>query len=252
MKFFEKVNGYQIIEQINPSYNVFKAKKGNKFFAVYISIKRNDDTIFEHDIKKIIALKNTNIRTVYDVGKINGSLYYVKQYFSEYNTIFDNIYCQGRTFNESNILQIIIQIAKALDYASQFKIIHGLLHPNKIIISNEIPYVCLANRRNYVIGRPMFASPERVMGKDFGLQSDIFSLGSISYFMATGEFPFKATPSVLLLQEIMKKEPKAITKYNPSISSKTCKVIKKMMAKSLKKRYQNYSHLLQDLQNILC
>ncbi|WP_372369849.1 protein kinase [Candidatus Uabimicrobium sp. HlEnr_7] len=257
MEMIQKIDNYQILEQLGfeEETTIFKAQKANEIFTIYISPYRGENryAAFEENAKKIIKINHCNIRKIFKVGKEKNYFYYVKNYLKEYNTLLDMIYNETRKFEQFEVINIICQVALALEYAAQFGIVHGLLHPYKVEFSNEKPFICFANSYEFpfkVVGRPVFASPECVIGKSKEVTSDIFSLGSIAYFMTTGVFPFEEKTSVLLIQAILKKKPLPIAKYNTKISVKMCKIIKKMMAKKVKKRYQHYSQIVQDLQSI--
>ena len=197
-----------------------------------------------------MTLDHKNIRKIHDVGRIDGCLYYAKEYFEDYSTIGYAVFCENRIFNETEIIELIRPVALALDYAAQFDLVHGWLTPHKVILSQNTPYICLSSpyRHGSVMGNPAFASPEHLTNQELGIQSDIFSLGSIAYFMATGRLPFRENTALGLMNAILKKKPLRVTKINSDISKKMSKVIDKMMAKKLKKRYSSYRQLVEDLE----
>ena len=58
-----------------------------------------------------------------------------------------------------------------------------------------------------VVGSPGFMSPEQTQGRDVGPPSDIFSLGAVLTFAATGEGPFGQGSTVALLYRVVSSEP---------------------------------------------
>jgi serine/threonine protein kinase len=83
--------------------------------------------------------------------------------------------------------------------------------------------------------------------RDIDGHSDCYSLGATFYYMLTGRMVFNGANA----QEVLTKHlvatlisPKV---FNPKISGRTVRIIKKMMAKNRDKRYQTMSDLVQAL-----
>src|SRR5262249_2532832 len=62
-------------------------------------------------------------------------------------------------------------------------------------------------RTGTVVGSPGFMSPEQTEGRQVGPPSDIFSLGAVLAFAATGEGPFGEGSTVALLYRVARSEP---------------------------------------------
>ncbi|SCK56211.1 Serine/threonine protein kinase [Streptomyces sp. WMMB 714] len=57
------------------------------------------------------------------------------------------------------------------------------------------------------IGSPGYMSPEQVLGEETGPASDVFSLGAVLVYAATGEAPFRGDSSAVLLYKVVHEEP---------------------------------------------
>ena len=75
-------------------------------------------------------------------------------------------------------------------------------------------------------------SPEQARGEAVDGRSDLFSLGSVLYAMATGRPPFRADTSFGVLRRITDTEPRAIREINPDIPAWLAGLIDKLLAKA--------------------
>jgi len=97
---------------------------------------------------------------------------------------------------------IAAQILQGLNYLHKTKkVIHRDIKPSNILLNSagevkisdfgvsgklEGTYDC----RNTYVGTLTYMSPERFEGKDYGSDTDLWSLGILLYELATGEFPY--------------------------------------------------------------
>ena len=102
------------------------------------------------------------------------------------------------------------------------------------------------------VGTPHYMSPEQVRGdKDVDGRADIYSLGATLYQLVTGETPYKGTtPAIVMTMHINEKltNPQDI---RPEIHDHVVNLIERMMAKSVKDRYQSCTDLLVDLRRVV-
>ena len=58
-----------------------------------------------------------------------------------------------------------------------------------------------------VVGSPGFVSPEQARGREVGPASDVFSLGAVLVYAATGEGPFGDGPTQALIYRVVHEPP---------------------------------------------
>ena len=75
-------------------------------------------------------------------------------------------------------------------------------------------------RTGLIAGTPQFMSPEQARGEPIDARSDLFSLGSVLYMMATGRRPFRAETTLGILRRIVETEPRPIGDVNPRDSDR--------------------------------
>jgi len=178
-------------------------------------------------------------------------------------------YWQDSPGNISEFLSIALQLASALHYLSQQRIIHKDIKPSNILIHPETCQVKLIDfsissllpkeqqqlvNPNVLEGTLAYISPEQTgrMNRGIDYRTDFYSLGVSLYELLTGVLPFQSNDPVELLHCHIAKEPLAPhelldTQGNPYPEA-ISQIILKLMAKNAEERYQSALGLKHDLE----
>ncbi|HEY1005185.1 MAG TPA: serine/threonine-protein kinase [Streptosporangiaceae bacterium] len=113
-----------------------------------------------------------------------------------------------------SVLALTAGLAEGLDAIHAAGVVHRDLKPSNVLLAEDGPRVIdfgiseaaeasAVAGANVLIGSPGYMSPEQVLGADVGPASDIFSLGSVLTFAATGTGPFGAGSHAALMYRLV-------------------------------------------------
>jgi len=243
---------------------VYKAKCHvlNRYVAV--KVLKDEFTTDEEFIKRFnieaqsaAGLTHPNIVSVYDVGH-EENIYYIVMELIQGKTLKEIISEEGSLPWKWSI-NIVIQIASALEAAHKNNIVHRDIKPHNIIITEDgIAKVtdfgiakAVSNSTitafGTTIGSVHYFSPEHARGGYTDAKSDLYSLGVVMYEMLTGRVPFDADTPVSIALKHMQEKPVEPMKLNPSIPFAVNQIIMKAMQKEPSLRYQSATEMLKDL-----
>jgi serine/threonine protein kinase len=106
-------------------------------------------------------------------------------------------------------------------------------------------------RTGIVAGTPHYMSPEQADGEVVDHRSDLFSLGSVIYFMCTGRPPFRAASPMAVLHRICHEPHRPVDEVNPEIPVELAEVIEKLLAKQPGDRFANATEVAARLDELL-
>jgi serine/threonine protein kinase len=112
------------------------------------------------------------------------------------------------------VLALAAGLAESLSAIHAAGVVHGDLKPSNVLLAEDGPRVIdfgisqaaeasVATGASLLIGSPGFMSPEQVLGTDISPASDIFSLGVVLTFAATGHGPFGTGSHAALMYRLV-------------------------------------------------
>src|SRR5690349_1085156 len=111
-------------------------------------------------------------------------------------------------------LALAAGLAEGLGAIHAAGVVHRDLKPSNVLLAEDGPRVIdfgiseaaeasAVAGANVLIGSPGYMSPEQVLGADIGPASDMFSLGSVLTFAATGTGPFGTGSNAALMYRLV-------------------------------------------------
>lgn len=150
-----------------------------------------------------------------------------------------------------DVVRIGVQVASGLAAAHEQGLVHRDIKPANIMLENSINRVQITDfglaraahdanltRSGIIAGTPSFMAPEQALSEAVDHRADLFSLGSVLYFAATGILPFRASTPIGVMQQVCEAKPQRIRDLNPEVPEVLETVIEKLQAAAPEHRFQ--------------
>ncbi|HZE96299.1 MAG TPA: serine/threonine-protein kinase, partial [Planctomycetota bacterium] len=198
---------------------------------------------FFQEARNLQKLHHPNIVAAYDAGITAEHKFFVMEYVD--GPSLEDVLQKKGMLKDALALEIVRQVAQALDYAWTHTIIHRDIKPQNIMLcqdrtvklcdlglSKDVTRDAALTMTGSVNCSPPFASPEQAQGlKNVDIRSDVYSLGVTLFQMLCGELPFKGNaPAQFLIQHVTKAPPDPRSK-NPKIQPWISGLILRMLDK---------------------
>src|SRR5262249_50678579 len=211
-------------------------------------------TLFEREAQLAGQLNHENIAIIYDAGHTANNIWYIAMEWLDGSTLAEELGAVN-SISIARAVNIVRQIAAALDTAHGSYIVHRDLKPSNIMLTKLADGREMVKVLDFGLGKvisssagspvsdswgtPHYASPEQFhTGLNIDRRADIYSLGIILYQMLAGDLPFQA-PSV---EEVMRLHlyatPTPVTEHRPEIPKPIEQLINQMLAKDPNDRPQ--------------
>jgi serine/threonine protein kinase len=211
---------------------------------------------FFREARLIASLNHRNIVTVYDLGQDGETVFIVMELLQGED--LSVVLQSGKHVPLEEKVRYVREVAEGLAHAHAKGIVHRDIKPRNVFITDEgevklldfgLAHIAQSNltRAGQVLGTPHYMSPEQVLGQTPDPRSDIFALGSLFYELLTGEKAFAAKNIQRVLDGIMSRDPKPLRELSPAMPEELSRIVSKMLAKSLDRRYANVPSLIRDL-----
>jgi serine/threonine protein kinase len=229
---------------------------------------------FEREARTISRLNHPNLCTLFDIGDHDGQPYLVMELIRGL-TIKQRL--TRHPFTVTEVLELGAQLADALDAAHTERIIHRDIKPANIFVTDRGQAKVLdfglakltPDRRQRVgtggafdavtresdqltrsgaaVGTVAYMSPEQARGEVLDARTDLFSLGTVLYEMATGQAAFLGQTTAVVFDSILNRPPIPPVDLNPDLPPKLQEIISNALEKDRELRYQSAADLRADL-----
>ncbi|WP_447736394.1 protein kinase domain-containing protein [Rhodanobacter soli] len=207
-------------------------------------------------------LTHPHIVTIFDVGETDDGRSYIAMERLSGETLASGVSREGFP-SLPVIIDLVGQLAAALDYAHARGVLHHDVKPENIMLADGWSYAKIsdfgiAERRGSsrdagglpaeVGGTPAYMAPERLRGERSDARSDLFSLGVVLYWLVTGKLPW---PDIGNVQQLVRKRQRSprppIRPRDPATPSILVGIVRTLLAPTAESRYQRGAEIIDDL-----
>ena len=216
----------------------------------------------QSEIHTLSTLSHDHILPILDYGEY-GMYHYLVMPYCKQGTLLKRISKEILTEEEAG--KILSQVTSALQFAHDHGIIHRDIKPSNILFVNDIDFqVYLADfgvakamtagsditQTGFLIGTPEYMAPELV-DKPESVESDIYALGILLYYMLTGRPPFRGGSPLAVISKHVHELPTPPSHINPAITSPVEQVILRALHKDPQQRFPDAKALAEAYTNAL-
>lgn len=233
------------------SAQVFAARRSGSDEVVALKILRHeyiasiDDARFEREAHFLAALSHPRILPLLEWGRVGGVPFIVTPLAND-----DSLRARldrESVLSLSETIEILAQVADALDYAHGLNVMHRDLKPENILLDG--PRVLLGDfgiaraivlssadarisSSNTSVGTLSYMAPEAMLADaPVDARCDIYALGCVAFEMLAGEPPFVAGSDLALIARHASVPPRAIHSVRPELPAAVDVVLAQALAK---------------------
>ncbi len=259
-------------------YEAEDARLGRRVALKFLSHEMAQDVQslerFQREARAASALNHPNICTVHAIEQHERQHFIVMELI-EGQTLAKMI--GGQPFEPGQILEMGIQIADALESAHARGIVHRDIKPANIFVTPRGQVKVLdfglakiagsrgpagtggdsrldtavqtdeLTVRGSAVGTVSYMSPEQARGQLTDPRTDLFSLGTVLYQMASGKLPFRGETSAVIFDAILNRDPEPVSMHGASFPPEFERLLGKALEKDRNMRYQSATDLKTDL-----
>ncbi len=212
---------------------------------------------FTREAKFLESLQHPSIVRFYSAGEEQGVAYIAMEFL--HGVDLTRHTHPRRLLPLPITLEIMARAAEGLGYAHERGIVHHDVKPGNIMYDAASNIAKVADfgisrlssvartQPGPLLGSPLYMSPEQVVGEPICGQSDLFSLGTTLYQLASGRLPFEGETDMSVMYHIAMKPHTDIASFRPDLPAPLCAIIDRALAKGLAQRYQSGHQIAHDL-----
>jgi serine/threonine protein kinase len=237
-----------------------------KTFRIGYSVKDQEMEQFRvrfmREAQSAGILTHPNIVTIHDVVEDTGDglAFIAMEYVRGTNL---KLLLQGdQPLSLQFVLDVVAQMADALDYAHSNRVIHRDIKPANILITSEnrvkitdfgIARLDSSNltQEGQLLGTPNYMAPEQIQGREVDWRADLFSLGIVLYEMFTRHKPFQGENLTVVSHRIVYDQFTPPQEYVGELPPGVDRILSRALEKEPARRYQRAREMVDELRRVV-
>ena len=217
---------------------------------------------FAREAQAAAAVLHDNVIAIYGVDQYNGVPYLVMPYIK--GESLQQRIDRSAPLPVEEILAVSIQIARGLGAAHDQGLTHRDIKPANILMPSSVARVIITDfglarsaddasltRSGVLAGTPQYMSPEQAQDEPIDSRSDLFSLGSVMYAMASGRPPFRAEGAYAVLRKITDKPHRPLSQLRHDLPKWFAATVDRLLEKDPESRFQTAQSVADYLEDCL-
>ena len=270
-QMLRKLEKYEVLDEIGHGgmATVYRARDSSldRFVALKVlhpHLQRTSEARarFTREAKSVARLRHPHILEIYDYSGEESDETYIAAELLTGPTLKDFVLKHKEVPPEVAVC-IALQLADALSEAHGKGIIHRdvkpenvLIHEDRCVKLTDFGIAHMVDTHTFtatgqILGSPGHMAPEQVEGGTCDARSDVFSLGTVLYFCATGRLPFIGRNPHHLLKLLLGGEYPDPLRLRPVVGEELAGIMNKALARAPVDRFQSAAEMAGELRAFL-
>ena len=216
---------------------------------------------FLHEARAASALLHPNICIIFDIGKQGDDPFLVMELLHG-RTLRERLL--DRDLSVNDLCRVLYDVSDALSLAHSRGIVHRDIKPANLFLVEKpggrsgtkildfgLAWMeavahrgAIAGAEATTAGTASYMSPEQARGDAFDGRSDLFSLGTVIYEIATGRPPFRAATTEATFEALLHQQVEPIRLTRPSFPRSIEAIVLKLLEKDPAQRFQSAAEVM--------
>ena len=270
-QMLRKLEKYEVLDEIGHGgmATVYRARDSSldRFVALKVlhpHLQRTSEARarFTREAKSVAKLRHPHILEIYDYSGEASAETYIAAELLTGPTVKDFV-LEHKEVPPEIAACVCVQLADALGEAHAKGVIHRdvkpenvLIHEDRCVKLTDFGIAHMVDTHTFtatgqILGSPGHMAPEQVEGGTCDVRSDVFSLGTVLYFCATGRLPFVGRNPHHLLKLLLEGNYPDPLRLRPTIGADLAGIINKALARAPADRYQSAADMAEELRRFL-
>jgi serine/threonine-protein kinase len=207
------------------------------------------------------ALDHPNVIPIYEAGDSDKGLFLAMRFVRGPN--LKRLIATGE-LTPVRALNILGQVADALDTAHQAGLIHRDVKPQNILVARrdhgyladfgltKSPDAHSLTRTGTFLGTLNYVAPEQIRDQASSTRSDIYSLGAVLFESLTGVVPFPRSTEAALMYAHLEDPTPSVSEYRSDVTPALDEVVARALSKDPAERQASATALLVEARRAIC